>query len=325
MDVHDGYSMVAVMDPDGTVSEPERVSDAQLEAFAREHAGAKVAIEATGVYRHIYNTIREYVDVTLVNPKQTRMIADAKVKTDKLDAKMLAKLLRADLVAESYIPPDEIRRRRNLVRDRKRLIDDRTRYKNRVRSVLKASGNAMSSSPFSDTGRERLESLELDPTDRRRIESSLRMIDELTEEIDAYDREIQKIAREDEQAQLLMTIRGVGPISAVTVTAEIGDIERFPDHEKLVSYAGLNPTVSQSGDSESRGPISKEGPAILRWILVQCANNVVTHNNEYFTDYYNRLRKRKTEQVAKVATARKVLVSMYYMLTREEEFDPDIN
>lgn len=325
MDVHDGHSWVAVMDSDGTVQESKRLTDAQIEDFARDHAGAKVAIEATGVYRHIYDTLDEHVDVTLVNPKKTRVIAEAKLKTDKVDAEMLAHLLRANLVAESYVPPADIRRRRDLVRERKRLIDDRTRYKNRVRSVLKASGNSMQGSPFSKGGRDRLASLELDPIDRMRIESSLRMLDELTDEISKYDTKIREIASEDEQVQLLETITGVGAISAVTVTAEIGDISRFPSHEQVVSYAGLDPTVRQSGDHEARGSISKEGSAVLRWILGQCANNVVMHGNEYFSTFYNRLKERKNDQIARTATARKVLVSMYYMLTREEEFAPPVS
>lgn len=322
MDVHDGYSQVAVMDPDGTDPDSLRLDDADVEEFAREHAGAKVAIEASSVYRHIYDTLDEYVDVTLVNPKKTRVIAEAKVKTDKIDAEMLAHLLRADLVAESYVPPADIRRRRDLVRERKRLIDDRTRYKNRIRSVLKQSGNSMRRSPFSNEGRERLAALELESIDRKRIDSSFRMIDELTDEIASYDAEIKTIAREDEQVQLLETILGVGPISAVTVTAEIGEIDRFSSAEKLVSYAGLDPTVQQSGQRETRGPISKEGSSVLRWMLVQCANNVVIHGNEYFVEFYDRLQRRKNKYVARVATARKVLVSMYHMLTRGEEFAP---
>lgn len=167
-----------------------------------------------------------------------------------------------------------------------------------------------------------LAALELDPIDRKRIGSSFRMIDELTDEIATYDAEIRKIAREDEQVQLLETITGVGAISAVTVTAEIGEIERFPSAEKLVSYAGLDPTVQQSGQRETRGPISKEGSSVLRWMLVQCANNVVMHGNEYFVEFFERLTRRKNKYVARVATARKVLVSMYHMLTRSEEFVP---
>ena len=126
----------------------------------------------------------------------------------------------------------------------------------------------MRRSPFSDEGRERLAAFELEAIDRKRIDSSFRMIDELTDETASYDAEIKKITREDEQVQLLESIVGVGPISAVTVTAEIGEIERFSSAEKPVSYAGLDPTVRQSGQRETRGPISKEGSSVLRWMLV---------------------------------------------------------
>ena len=322
MDSHDGYSWVAMMDADGTLLDSRRLEDADVEQFAREHAGAKVAIEASSVYRHLYDTLDEYVEVTLVNPKKTRVIAEAKVKTDKIDAEMLAQLLRADLLAESYVPPAEIRQWRDLVRERKRLIDDRTRYKNRVHAILKQTGNSMQRSPFSNEGRDRLAALDLDVVDRRRIDSLLRLIEVLSAEIEQYDAELDTIARENEQVQLLETITGVGAISAVTILAEIGEIERFPSAEKLVSYAGLDPTVQQSGQRETRGPISKEGSTVLRWMLVQCATNVVRHQNEYFQAFYERLSRRRNKYVARVATARKVLVSIYHMLTREEEFAP---
>lgn len=226
------------------------------------------------------------------------------------------------LVAESYVPPAEILRRRDLARERKRLIDDRTRYKNRVQAVLKESGNAMDRSPFTEKGRQYLTDLDLDRGHRWRVESALRLIDVLDEEIATFDRELEAIACEDEQAQRLQTIPGVGAISAVPVLAELGEVERFAGDEQAVSYAGLDPTVKQSGEKDRRGPISKEGSSVLRWMLVQCATNVVKHGCEYFREFYHRLRRRKNEQLATVATARKVLVSMYYMLTRQETFDP---
>ena len=325
MDTHDGHSQVAVMASDGTILDERRVTDAALSEFAREFAGSPVAIEATGFYRHVYETLDEHMDVTLVNPKKTRVIAEASVKTDKVDAQMLAHLLRSNLVAESYVPPREIREHRDLVRTRKTLVEDRTRVKSRVRAVLKRTGNQYRSELFGPTGRAFLAKLAMAETDRVIVETYLEVIDSYDEQIVELDREIETVARESPEAKLLQTIPGVGAFSAVLLTAEIGDVSRFPSHEKLVSYAGLNPTVRQSGDHETRGSISKEGSAAMRWVLTQCANTAVTCGNEYLAEFYERLKRRKNHQIAIVATARKLLVSIYYMLTREETYAPPVS
>lgn len=322
MDTHDGHSQVAVMASDGTLLDERHVTDSALEAFAREYAGSQVAIEATGFYRHVYETLDEHMDVTLVNPKKTRVIAEASIKTDKLDAQMLAHLLRANLVAESYVPPRGIREQRDLVRTRKSLIEDRTRVKSRVRAVLKRTGNQYRRELFGPTGRAFLAELSMAEPDRLIVETYLDVIDTYDERIASLDRTIDAIARESAEASLLQTIPGVGAFSAVLLSAEIGDVTRFSSHEKLVSYAGLNPTVRQLSDHETHGSISKEGSAAMRWVLTQCANTAVTCGNEYLTAFYERIKRRKNHQIAIVATARKLLVSIYHMLTREEEYAP---
>ncbi|MFP8890529.1 IS110 family transposase [Natrialbaceae archaeon A-CW2] len=161
---------IAVMRQNGSLVDEFRLSHGtervELEEFAREYAGSAVAIEATWHYRPIYETLDEHMDVTLVNPSKTRIIADAKVKTDRVDAKMLAHLLRTNLVAESYDPPKGVRERGHIVRARKALIKDGTREKYRVRAVLKRTANHYSGELFGPTGREFLAELTLPEVDR---------------------------------------------------------------------------------------------------------------------------------------------------------------
>jgi transposase len=126
---------------------------------------------------------------------------------------------------------------------------------------------------------------------------------------------------ESELAQLLLSIPGVGQSTAALVVAEAGEIERFDRHEELVSYAGLDPMVHQSGDTEVHGSISKEGSASLQWALVQAAHVLVRYD-EYLGNFYTRSKQCKNHQIAIVATARKLLVSMFYMLQRRELYDP---
>ena len=325
MDTHKRYSQVAIMDADGSLVDERRLEHvrdfAELEAFALEFAGSQVAIEATGHYRPIYETLDDHMDVTLVHPSKTKAIAQAKVKNDRLDAKLLAHLLRSNLLAESYVPPEEIRQQRDLVRTRKALVEERTSEKNRVQAVLARTGNDHDSELFGPTGQSYLENLTFDAIDRTIIDAHLEVIEVLDKQIDELEALIEEIASGRRPTQLLMTIPGVSYYSSLLITAEIGEIDRFPGAEQLVSYAGLDPTVRQSGDREVRGGISKTGSAPLRWILVQCANVSIRYD-AYLKQFYRRLEQRKGHNIAIVATARKLLVSIYHMLTREEGWNP---
>ena len=321
IDTHKRYSQVAVVDDDGNLQDEIRLPNDSLSDLAEQYAGNEAAIEASGHYRPIYEMLDEHLDVTLVNPTKNRIIADATVKTDRVDAKRLAHMLRADMLAESYVPPDEIRTLRDLVRTRKSLVEERTAEKNRVRAVLSRTDNTYDSELFGPTGREFLAELSLSDADRTILEAHLSVIEEYDRQVGRLEDEIEREVVESPATQRLLSIPGVGQYTAAVIVAEIGEIDRFDTDEQLVSYAGLDPMVHQSGDKEVRSSISKEGSAPLRWALVQCAN-IAVRCDEYLGNFYSRLHQRKTHQVAIVATARKMLVSIFYMLTRKEMYDP---
>ena len=161
IDTHKRYSQVAVVDGDGNLQDEIRLPNDRLDELAEQYAGGEAAIEASGNYRPIYEMLDEHLDVTLVNRSKNRIIADTAVKTDRVDAKRLAQMLRADMLAESYVPPDEIRVLRDLVRTRKSLVEERTAEKNRVRAVLTRTDNTYDSELFGPTGREFLAELSL--------------------------------------------------------------------------------------------------------------------------------------------------------------------
>lgn len=120
-----------------------------------------------------------------------------------------------------------------------------------------------------------------------------------------------------------MTVPGVSYYTALTIYAKLGEIDRFDGHKEVVSYVGLNPAIRESDDSRIEGSISKRGSRRVRWLLVQAAHNAVhNYNDEYLSQFYDRLASRKNSKKAIVATARKLLVSIYYMLDREEVYDP---
>jgi transposase len=203
IDTNKRYSQVAVVDSDGNLQEESRLPNDRLSELAEQYTGAEAVIEASGHYRPVYEMLDEHLDVTLVNPSKNRIIADATVKTDRVDAKRLAQMLRADMLAESYVPPDEIRVLRDLVRTRKSLVEARTAEKNRVRAVLARTNNTYDSELFGPTGREFLAELSLSDVDRTIIEAHLSVIDAYDEQIEELNEKIERKVLESGNTQLL--------------------------------------------------------------------------------------------------------------------------
>ena len=206
--------------------------------------------------------------------------------------------------------------------DRK-LVENRTEYANKIHGLLSDHGITEDVKPLTGKGREFLRELSLPTPWDTLLESYLEMIETLTDEIRHLEVKIEECAGSLKETQLLMTIPGVSYYSALTIYAELGDINRFGGDKEVVSHVGLNPVIRESGDSRFEGGISKRGSGRVCWMLVQCAQVAVhTCGDKYLSRFYDRIANRKNSQKAIVATARKLLVSMYHMLNREEVYDP---
>jgi transposase len=323
IDIHKRYAQVAVMDDSGEIVEEVRVQNANLGDLAEKYVGASAAIEATSNYYHIYDTLSEYLDVTVANPGKLNMIANSDKKTDRVDAKELARMVRLDSVPESYVPTDEWREARVLVRGRQSLVESRTKYANKIHDLVADHGITEDVEPMRVKGREILRDLSIPSPWNGVLESYLDVIETLTEEIKALEQRIEQRAESLEETQLLMTIPGISHYTALTIYAELGKVSRFDGDKAVVSFAGLNPVIRESGDSRFEGGISKRGSGRIRWLLVQAAHTAVHRcNDEYLSRFYDRLAGKKTPKEAIVATARKMLVSIYHMLDRKEVYDP---
>ena len=323
IDVHKRSSQIAVLDHNGEIVEEVRVENANLDDFAQQYAGSQAAIEATSNYYHIYDTLSEYLDVTVANPGKLKLISDTDKKTDRVDAKQLARMLRLGSIPESYIPTDDVREARALVRGRHSLVENRTEYANKIHGLLDDHGISQDVKPLSVEGREFLAELSLPTPWDTLLASYLDIIETLTEQIESLEKVIEERAGSLKETQLLMTIPGVSYFTALTIYAEIGEVSRFDSDKDVVSYVGLNPVIRESGDSRFEGSISKRGSGRVRWLLVQSSYTAVhTCQDEYLSRFYDRLAQRKSSKKAIVATARKLLVSMYHMLDREEVYDP---
>jgi len=168
---------------------------------------------------------------------KTKAIASARIKTDRIDARILAHLLRADLVAESYVPPKEVREIRALVRHRLALVKVRTMVKNRVHSIVDKYGYRCEfSDMFGKSGTEWLRSLELSEMDRLMLENHLAHIEAISQQVRRVDDAIRERASMDEDVRLLLSLTGIDVYTALLIRSEVGDIKRFPDHKRLVSW-----------------------------------------------------------------------------------------
>jgi transposase len=317
IDLHRRRSQIAVIDEHGELSLSRRIVN-DRETFLEllgDPAGAHVALEATYGWEWLAELLEEAdYDVHLAHPLRTRAIAAARVKTDAIDAKTLAHLLRAGFLPEAYIAPRELRDLRELLRHRATLTRMRSAVKNRVHAILAKHGIANEHSDlFGKGGREFLAGLELRDAPRRRLDSLISLICDFDREIQTTTEEIEQRAKADDRVEVLCQIRGVGRYTAMLIIAEIGDIHRFPTARHLCSWAGLTPSV-RSSDGKSRiGHITRQGSPALRWALVEAAQKITTGSGP-LRDKFERIAKRRGRKIAKVAVAREILTLAFYGL-----------
>ena len=320
LDLHKEKVYGTILDENGTIIKEKKFRNTKKEftQFFLNVNEAKVALEATGFCHPIYDFIRDMgYNVSVAHPLKTRLIGEAKIKTDKIDAKVLAHLLRSDLLPTSYIPDKNMRKFRDIVRQRAYLVRLRTQMKNKIHSeLIKRWINSDIPNIFTAKGKESLRKMRIETIDRY-----LEIIDSLDECINKISEEIQSIGQKNDDIKLLMTIPGIGYYSALMVLGEIGDINRFQDSHRLCAYAGLVPTTHQSGNTLYHGHITRSGSKWLRWILIQSTLIHIRHDT-HLTMFYHKLAKKKGKKIAAVATANKLLRVIYQMLKNKEKFKP---
>ena len=325
IDVHRKYCEGAELLPNNTIRHFRFPNERKAwEKFARGlDDQCKVALEATGNALMIYDILSAHgAKVVLVNPMKTRAIAEARIKTDKIDAEILVRLLAADFVCESWVAPKEERDLRTLLHHRAALKKQVVSIKNRVHAILmRHSIPVPVSDLFGVKGRRFLFSLEgLPEVEKIVMASNLKALEGLEAEVKAIEKELYLRAKTLPGVELLLGIPGIDVLAALTILAEVGDIRRFASAKKLASFAGVVPSVHQSGKVRYTGHITKGGRSMLRWIIIQVALQVVRHPGS-LRDFYLRLRGRKGHKIAIVATARKLLTIIWVMLTRNVSYE----
>jgi len=325
LDVHKRVMQVCIMDGLGKVLAEDRfeVSRERLVRFASEELSPEdhVALEATTNTWAIVDIVRPRVAKLCVsNPIQTKAIAQAKVKTDEVDARILAHLLRLNFLPLVWEPDAATRELRSWTAYRAGLVRQSTFLKNRIHSVLhqrliQAPVDAL----FSKAGRQFLKELVLDEQGRWQIDGHLRLLEAVEAEIAKIDQLLAEKGYADPRVKLLMTLPGVNVTVAECLLAAFGDMSRFRDGDHAGSYLGLVPSIKQSADHCYHGPITKAGRGHARWMLIQAAQHVRLHPGPLGV-FFRRLKKKKNYNVAVVAAARKLVVYAWHMLTKNEPY-----
>jgi transposase len=321
IDVHRKRSQVAVIDQDGQVLANRNVPNGAepiLKVIGGLPPGTPAAFEAAYGTSWLVELLEDYgFDPHLVHPSRCKAIASARLKNDKVDAAILAQLLRADLLPEGWIAPPAIRQLRALLRHRVALVRLRTRLRNRIHAIVADYGyDRPGGGYWTGPGRAWLASLNLPTVSRELVGDDLGLIDALQERIDRLDWEIRQRARSDARVKLLTQLPGIGPFTALVILAEVGDISRFGSARQLASWAGLTPTVRGSDRVAHYGHISKEGSVWLRWALCEAAQTA--KRSPQFAASFQRIAKRRGKKIATTAVARKLLTRAWHLLASAE-------
>ncbi len=327
LDLHKHYCVIAGVDRDGRVLlHPVRVEHADLEGWLKKNLRGTdhVVIESTTNAWHVYDLLAPLVErVVVANPIQVKQIANARVKTDVRDTLILARLLAANLVPEVWVPPAHVRELRQLLSQRRQLVETHTQTVNRMHSVAHrhhlphARGkrfNEKTTGWQKDkilSGIEQFQ-LELEMENRAYIEKQLSRI----------GKEVTKMSHQKPWAEgmtYLMQLPGFGVIMAMTVLAAIGEIQRFETPQHLASYSGLTPGVEQSGTKNRGKGMTKEGRKELRWAMVEVAQRAVK-SDPLWKHRFQEMQKRMHRNQAIVAVARRLLELVWYVLTRRQPY-----
>jgi len=325
LDVHREFAEVAIWEQ-GVVRSAGRIATTPeaLRLFADSLSEQdEVAIEATCNTHAIARLLERHVGrVVVSNPQKTRAIAEAKVKTDKVDARVLAELLAANYLPGVWLADDETQALRRQVARRAHIVRQRTRLKNRVQAILHR--NLVPRCPAADLfglkGRRWLAEQPLPADERQAVEALLRQLDFHGEELKLVDAELARVALASEEVRRLITIPGVDATVALSILAAVGDFDRFSSPQRLVSYLGLNPRVRQSGNQPAaHGRITKQGRAQARGMLVEAAFAAARVPGP-LRAFHERVRARRGMQIAIVATARKLAVLCWHLIARGEDY-----
>jgi transposase len=329
LDCHKQYDHATLINTETGEVKSRRLRHVKEEfrEFIGDRIGTRMVMESCWNWSKTYELSEDLVEeIVLAHPLKVKAIASAKIKTDKIDSRILAQLLMANLVPQSHLRKRENRIKQRIIRHRAFMVVMRTRVKCRIHEVVDNQllpPEVLKEKPknlFSQKGMKWLASLEwAKEEDKKMVESNLRVVEAVNKEISITNDMIEEMYRTDKDAQLLATIPGIGITLAMLLSTEIDGIERFPSVAKLCSYAGLVPSTHSSGGKTYHGNITSEGNRWLRWALVE-AVVPASYADAEIRERLNHLRKIKNANVAKTIMARWLLKVVYHVLKENRAY-----
>lgn len=324
IDLHKEFLVAVAQDSRGDELFKERydcTEEQVCKLLGRFTTPPSVVVEAGGNWMWFVRLLEKYnCEVQLAHPFRVKAIASARIKTDSIDAKTLCDLLRANLIPQSYIAPNETLDNRELARCRISLVHDQTMTKNRVGAIMRKDNLRFKGKDmFGTKGRIWLSEQQVSEAKREVVNWYLGRLDDLKATIVEIDKQIQQRSSSLPEVTLLQTIPGIGITTAFLLVSEIGTVKRFPNAKKFTSYFGMVPRLSQSGNHAYYGRITKLGNPYIRWALVQTAHRVARIDKKH-REFVLRLAVKHGKKKAIVALARKLGTIVYWVLKTEKPY-----
>src|SRR5215211_5553544 len=327
LDIHKKYCVIGGVDREGrVVLQAVRVEHADLEGWLKKNLRAMdhVVFESTTNAWHVYDLLEPLVErVVVANPIKVKQIACARVKTDIRDTFILARLLAANLVPEVWVPPQYVRQLRQLLSQRRQLVETHTGTLNRMHSVAHRHHLTHERGKrFNEKNTLWQKDKMLSALEQFQLELEMENRAYIEKQIGRIGKEVQKMSHQKPWAEsmtYLMQLPGFGVITGMTVLAAIGEIQRFDSARHLASYSGLTPGLEQSGTKHRGKGMTKEGRKELRWAMVEAAQMAVK-SDPHWKVRFQEMQKRMHRNQAMVAIARQLLELVWYVLTRRQPY-----
>lgn len=319
IDLHRKTLTVAAVHDSGEVRPPERFQCSQTDeivACFESFVPFRAVIEASGTYRWLYRLLSPKGTVLLAHPLRLRAMVVRRSKSDRLDAQLLANLLRVNQIPLAYIPSERYQRLRDAVRYRTSLTRQGVQVKNQLRRlVARENLEPPYRCPFGPRGLYWFSRQDLGPMGNEMRDDLLERLEWVTQKQASMDRRLKEMAAAYPELEALADLHGLGLFTGLLVIAEFGDVTRFRDAKQAAAYAGLTARVFQSGDTCHTGHISKQGSPWLRWVLVEAAMKLAK-KDVALANFYQRIRKRSGSKKGRVAAARKLAEICWKRLRR---------
>jgi len=319
IDLHRKTLVIAAVHESGEVRPPESFECSDVKGIVEcvtKLQPFRAVVEATGTYRWLYRLLRPLGMVLLAHPLMLRAMIQRRCKTDRLDAQLLANLLRINQIPLAYIPSDEYQLLRDITRHRARMGRGLAMVKTSLRALLaRHNMEAIYKCPFGPRGLYWFAKQDFGLVDNAIRDELLERFEHYNKQMEAVDAHLAGLRSKYPQAEVLTELYGIGLFTALLVIGELGEVERFRNAKQAGAYTGLTPRVSQSGEHNYHGHVSRQGSAWLRWVLIEAAMKLV-RRDVALANFYTRIRKRSSAKIARVAAARKLAEICWKRLRR---------